>query len=83
MRKNGVCVPQRFPQPPKSIRTEVEKSGKNVNSSIPGNKLPFAVAGDPTQLRVMSLDGVHVCQGSGDRVVNFCNQKNSLKKMKK
>uniref|UniRef100_A0A914HKE2 Uncharacterized protein n=1 Tax=Globodera rostochiensis TaxID=31243 RepID=A0A914HKE2_GLORO len=58
VRKNGVCVAQRFPQPPNSIRTEAEKSGKNVNSSIAGDKLPFQVAGEPSQLRVMALDGV-------------------------
>uniref|UniRef100_A0A183CHS2 Calpain_III domain-containing protein n=1 Tax=Globodera pallida TaxID=36090 RepID=A0A183CHS2_GLOPA len=58
VRKNGVCVAQHF-QPPNSIRTEAEKSG-NVNSSIAGDKLPFQVAGEPSQLCVMALDEVQI-----------------------
>ena len=55
MRKDGKCVPQQFPQPPKSIRAEAE-SGANMNFSIAADKLPFEVAGEPGQIRVMSLD---------------------------
>lgn len=55
MRKDGKCVPQQFPQPPKSIRAEAE-SGANMNYSIAADKLPFEVAGEPGQIRVMSLD---------------------------
>ncbi|KAL3115244.1 hypothetical protein niasHT_010874 [Heterodera trifolii] len=57
VRKNGACVAQRFPQPSNSIRTEAEKSGKNITSSIAGDKLPFPVAGEPSKMRVMALAG--------------------------
>lgn len=67
MRKDGICVAQHFPQPPKSILAEAE-SGRNMNLSIAGDKLPFPIAVEAGEVRVMSLHSAHVSVRFDNRI---------------